>query len=109
MLEDIRKSFALRKQHITDFVLIQNGLRLFESQQVEVILQDAGILENIHPAVNESLHVPVIQFQITAPQIRIQHGADRRMSFQERENLGRILLGNRALQLGSRDRKSTRL
>ena len=53
VFEHISKGSSVGKQHGTDLVLVQNWLGLFQSQQVEVFLKNAGILENIDPAVNE--------------------------------------------------------
>src|SRR5262245_24504802 len=67
MFQDVSQLFVIREQDISDLVLVQNILRIFNLDQIEIITKHAFILKNIDAAVDENLHVSFIQGQVTTP------------------------------------------
>ena len=99
MLERISESFVAGKQHVADFVLVQNRLRFLQCQQVEIVLQHTRVFENVHPAIHKHLQPVVVPTQVATPEIEVQHRTCWGMSSQDREDFSGIFLGHRILQL----------
>src|SRR5262245_65978645 len=92
MFQGVSQLLRMREQDISDFVLVQNILRIVDSDQIEIIAKHACILKNIDAAVDKNLHVWFIQGQVAAPDEIIQNASRWWMSPQVRQDLCGILL-----------------
>src|SRR5262249_34462707 len=93
-----------RKENIPNLVLVENSVwfvcERIRSQQIQVILQNAGIFEDVNTAVNEVFNVGVMPSQIATPKIKIQNVPLRGVRFQIGHDAGWISFLDRRANLG---------
>jgi hypothetical protein len=67
VLQSVGKRFIGRKEHVENLVFVEDREGIFEVEQVQIILQDAGVLEDIHAAVDEVAKSRIPPAKIASP------------------------------------------
>ncbi len=83
-----------RKQHVTNVVFVENLIRAVLRgvcpHEIQIVFEDAFILEDIHAAVNERLEVGIIPAHVASPEKKIQNVSLGRMGLQVRQDSRRV-------------------
>src|SRR5579875_1622173 len=74
--------------------------RINHIQRVDVIFEDACIFEHVHAAVHKCLQIPLVPFEISAPEIIIENRPGNVVRLQIRKGIHRICGRKRLPKLG---------